>query len=50
LLTQNHNRRATEELGKVMKKFADEVEEQMGVKVFILAGYRDVEGEVTRTK
>ena len=50
LLTENLGRRATEELGTVIKRFTDELEEQMGVKLFVLAGYRDLEGEVARTK
>jgi hypothetical protein len=50
ILMKNLYRRATQELGTVIKRFTDELEEQMGVKLFILAGYRDAEGEVTRTK
>jgi hypothetical protein len=49
-LIQNLGRRATQGLGTVVRRFTDELEAQMGFKLFILAGYRDAEGEVTRMK
>lgn len=50
MLTSLWNRRAKKELASAVSKFVDEVETQMGAKLFILAGYRDTDGQVCKVK
>lgn len=50
LLVKRVNRKANREFATTASKFMKEVQQQMGVKLFILAGYRDIDGKIARVK
>lgn len=47
---KSFNRRVKQELATVAHKFIDEIYQQFGARLFILAGYRDADGKVAKVK
>lgn len=44
------DRKANREFATMASKFMEEAQQQMGVKMFILAGYRDIDGKIAQVK
>jgi hypothetical protein len=49
-LNHGFDRKANREFAAVASKFMEEVQQQMGVKLFILGGYKDIDGKIARVK
>ena len=47
---ENKFRLATQKFMKLVNKFVREVKQQMGVEIFMLAGYRDSKGNLRKSK